>query len=147
MEAKKAIIDYSHTPDSLEKALSALNNIVKDKNPVITVFGCGGNRDKTKRPVMGKIASELSKKIFITSDNPRNENPLEIINEIRAGISKNNFVVIENREEAIRKAIVETEKNSVILIAGKGHESYQEINGIKNHFSDKEIAEKYLPNE
>ena len=145
--SKKAIIDYSHTPDSLEKALSALNNIVKDKNPVYTVFGCGGNRDKTKRPVMGKIASELSKRIFITSDNPRNENPLEIINEIRAGISKNNFDVIENREEAIRTAIEETEKNSVILIAGKGHESYQEINGIRNHFSDKEIAEKYLPNE
>ena len=145
--SKKVIIDYSHTPDSLEKALSALNNIVKDQNPVYTVFGCGGDRDRTKRPVMGKIASDMSKKIFITSDNPRNENPFEIIKEIKVGINKANFEVIENREEAIRKAIEETENNSVILIAGKGHESYQEINGIRNHFSDKEIAEKYLSNE
>ncbi|MDR3668426.1 MAG: UDP-N-acetylmuramoyl-L-alanyl-D-glutamate--2,6-diaminopimelate ligase [Ignavibacteriaceae bacterium] len=142
--SKKVIIDYSHTADSLEKALSALNNIVEDKYPVYTVFGCGGNRDKTKRPVMGRIASELSRRIFITSDNPRNENPLDIINEIKSGIKKENFEVIENREEAIRKSIEETEKNAIILIAGKGHESYQEINGIRNHFSDKEVAEKYL---
>src|ERR1035437_3777443 len=141
---KKVIVDYSHTADSLEKALSALNNIVKEQNPVYTVFGCGGNRDKTKRPVMGKIASEMSKKVFITSDNPRNENPFEIIKEIKVGINKDNFEVIENREEAIRRAIEDTEDNAVILIAGKGHESYQEINGIRNHFSDKEIAEKYL---
>ena len=93
---------------------------------------------------MGKIASEMSKKIFITSDNPRNEDPFEIIKEIKAGISKDNYEVIENRKEAIKKAIEETEDNAVILIAGKGHESYQEINGIRNHFSDKEIAEKYL---
>ena len=141
---KKVIVDYSHTADSLEKALSALNNIVKEQNPVYTVFGCGGNRDKTKRPVMGKIASEMSKKVFITSDNPRNENPFEIIKEIKVGINKDNFEVIENRKEAIRRAIEDTEDNAVILIAGKGHESYQEINGIRNHFSDKEIAEKYL---
>jgi UDP-N-acetylmuramoyl-L-alanyl-D-glutamate--2,6-diaminopimelate ligase len=141
---KKVIVDYSHTADSLEKALYALNNIVKDNNPVYTVFGCGGNRDKSKRPVMGRIASEMSKKIFITSDNPRNEDPFEIIEEIKAGISKNNFEVIENREDAIKKAIKETEDNAVILIAGKGHESYQEINGIRNHFSDKEISQKYL---
>jgi UDP-N-acetylmuramoyl-L-alanyl-D-glutamate--2,6-diaminopimelate ligase len=145
--SKKVIIDYSHTPDSLEKALSALNNIVKEKNPVYTVFGCGGNRDKTKRPVMGKIASDMSKKIFITSDNPRNEDPFEIIKEIKVGINKSNFEVIENREEAIRRAIDDSEDNAVIFIAGKGHESYQEINGIRNHFSDKEIAEKYLSNE
>jgi UDP-N-acetylmuramoyl-L-alanyl-D-glutamate--2,6-diaminopimelate ligase len=142
--SKNVIVDYSHTADSLEKALYALNNIVKDNNPVYTVFGCGGNRDKSKRPIMGKIASEMSKKVFITSDNPRNEDPLEIIQEIKVGINKNNFVVIENREEAIKKAIKESENNAVILIAGKGHESYQEINGIRNHFSDKEIAQKYL---
>jgi UDP-N-acetylmuramoyl-L-alanyl-D-glutamate--2,6-diaminopimelate ligase len=141
---KKVIVDYSHTADSLEKALYALNNIVRDKNPVYTVFGCGGNRDKSKRPIMGKIASEMSKKIFITSDNPRNEDPFEIIKEIKAGLTKNNFEVIENREDAIKKAIKETEDNAVILIAGKGHESYQEINGIRNHFSDKEISQKYL---
>ncbi|MDR3609860.1 MAG: UDP-N-acetylmuramoyl-L-alanyl-D-glutamate--2,6-diaminopimelate ligase [Ignavibacteriaceae bacterium] len=141
---KKVIIDYSHTPDSLEKALSALKNIVKEQNPVYTVFGCGGNRDRTKRPVMGKIASEMSNKIFITSDNPRDENPLEIIKEIKAGITKNNFEVIENREEAIKSAIVKTESNAVILVAGKGHESYQEIRGVRNHFSDREIVQKYL---
>jgi UDP-N-acetylmuramoyl-L-alanyl-D-glutamate--2,6-diaminopimelate ligase len=144
---KKAVVDYSHTSDSLEKALFALNNIVKDKNPVYTVFGCGGNRDKSKRPIMGKIASDMSKKIFITSDNPRNEDPFEIINQIKTGLIKDNFEVVENREEAIRKAINESEANAVILIAGKGHESYQEIHGVRNHFSDKEIAEKYLSNE
>jgi UDP-N-acetylmuramoyl-L-alanyl-D-glutamate--2,6-diaminopimelate ligase len=142
--SKKVILDYSHTADSLEKALSALHNIVKGNNPVYTVFGCGGNRDKSKRPVMGRIASDMSKKIFITSDNPRNENPLEIINDIKVGINKNNYEIIENREEAIKKAISETEENAVILIAGKGHENYQEIKGVRNHFSDREIAEKYL---
>jgi UDP-N-acetylmuramoyl-L-alanyl-D-glutamate--2,6-diaminopimelate ligase len=93
---------------------------------------------------MGKIASELSDKIFITSDNPRFEDPITIIDEIKKGISKNNYVVIENREEAIRRSIESSEKNAVILISGKGHEDYQEIKGIRNHFSDKEMAEKYL---
>ncbi|MGE5812560.1 MAG: glutamate ligase domain-containing protein, partial [Ignavibacteria bacterium] len=141
---KKVIIDYSHTADSLQKALQAVHKINKDKNPIYTVFGCGGNRDKTKRPVMGKIASELSDKIFITSDNPRFEDPLLIINEIKEGISQNNYEVIENREEAIKKSIESSGDNAVILIAGKGHENYQEVKGIRNHFSDKEIAEKYL---
>lgn len=141
---KKVIIDYSHTADSLQKALQAVHKINKDKNPVYTVFGCGGNRDKTKRPVMGKIASELSDKIFITSDNPRFEDPLLIINEIKKGISQHNYEVIENREEAIKKSIESSGDNAVILIAGKGHENYQEVKGIRNHFSDKEIAEKYL---
>ncbi len=141
---KKVIIDYSHTADSLEKALLAVNNIVKKNIPVYTVFGCGGNRDATKRPVMGNIASELSKNAFITSDNPRFEDPFEIIEDIKKGIVKNNFEVIENREEAIREAIKNAENHSVILIAGKGHETYQEIKGVRNHFSDKEIAEKYL---
>ena len=141
---KKVIVDYSHTSDSLEKALQAVHKIVKNKFRVYTVFGCGGNRDKTKRPVMGRIASELSDKIIITSDNPRNENPFEIINDIKTGITKNNFEVIENREEAIKKAIQSSEEDAVILIAGKGHEDYQEIKGVRNHFSDKEIALKYL---
>jgi len=141
---KKAIVDYSHTADSLEKALIALNEIVQKNNPVYTVLGCGGNRDKSKRPIMGQIASDLSKKIFITSDNPRNEDPFEIINEICSGLKKDNYEVIENREEAIKKAIESTEENAVILIAGKGHENYQEIKGVRKHFSDKEIAEKYL---
>ena len=99
---KKVIVDYSHTPDSLEKALSAVRKIVLDNKPVYAVFGCGGNRDKTKRPVMGGIASEMADNVFITSDNPRFEDPMTIIEEIKSGISKKNFKVIENREEAIK---------------------------------------------
>lgn len=141
---KKVIVDYSHTADSLEKALQAIREIVKNNNQVVSVFGCGGDRDKTKRPVMGKIASELSDKVFITSDNPRTENPFAIIDDIKKGISGNNFVVIENREEAIKQAIKTSSDDAVVLIAGKGHENYQEINGARNHFSDQEIAGKYL---
>ena len=141
---KKAIVDYSHTADSLEKALLSIKKLTKKNQPIYTVFGCGGNRDKTKRPLMGKIASELSNRVIVTSDNPRFETPSQIINEIKNGIQKNNYNVIENREEAIRFAIGNSEDDAVILIAGKGHENYQEINGKRNHFSDKEIAEKYL---
>ena len=141
---RRVIIDYSHTPDSLEKALLVIRKITEKKNPVYTVFGCGGNRDKQKRPVMGKIATELSDRVIVTSDNPRNENPISIIEEIKSGITRDNYKVIENRESAIEEAIKKSGKNSVILIAGKGHEEYQEISGIRNHFSDKEIAKKYL---
>ncbi|MDT3696154.1 MAG: UDP-N-acetylmuramoyl-L-alanyl-D-glutamate--2,6-diaminopimelate ligase [Ignavibacterium sp.] len=141
---KKIIVDYSHTADSLEKALQAIREIVKDKKQVVTVFGCGGDRDKTKRPLMGKIASELSDKVFVTSDNPRTENPISIIEDIKKGISKNNFEIEQNREEAIKKAIQNSNESAVVLIAGKGHESYQEINGVRNHFSDQEVALKYL---
>lgn len=141
---KKAIIDYSHTADSLEKALQALNELVKDDRPIYTVFGCGGNRDKSKRPVMGKIASSLSTHVVVTSDNPRFEEPDAIIQEIVAGIEKQNYIVEPDREKAIKKAIEESEDSAVILIAGKGHEPYQEIKGVRNHFSDKEITEKYL---
>ena len=124
--------------------MQAVREIVKDKNQVVAVFGCGGDRDKTKRPIMGKIASELSDKVFVTSDNPRTENPYDIIKDILKGISKNNYEIEENREEAIRNAIQRSDDNAVILIAGKGHENYQEINGVRNHFSDQEIALKYL---
>jgi UDP-N-acetylmuramoyl-L-alanyl-D-glutamate--2,6-diaminopimelate ligase len=141
---KKVIVDYSHTADSLGKALQATREIVQDDYQVITVFGCGGDRDKTKRPEMGKIASVLSDKVIITSDNPRTENPYTIIDEIKNGISKQNYLVIENREEAIKEAILNSNENTVILIAGKGHENYQEINGVRNHFSDQEITRKYL---
>jgi UDP-N-acetylmuramoyl-L-alanyl-D-glutamate--2,6-diaminopimelate ligase len=141
---KKVIVDYSHTADSLEKALQAVREIVKNRYQVVTVFGCGGDRDKTKRPAMGKIASELSDKVFITSDNPRTENSFAIIEDIKKGISIKNFTVIENREEAIKQAITNTDENAVIFVAGKGHENYQEINGVRNHFSDQEIAGKYL---
>jgi UDP-N-acetylmuramoyl-L-alanyl-D-glutamate--2,6-diaminopimelate ligase len=141
---KKVVVDYSHTADSLEKALEAITKIVKNLRPIHTVFGCGGNRDKTKRPIMGEIADRLSSEIYITSDNPRNENPFDIINEIVGGVKRENPTIIENREEAIKQAITKSEANSVILIAGKGHEEYQLINGVKHHFSDKEMAIKYL---
>jgi UDP-N-acetylmuramoyl-L-alanyl-D-glutamate--2,6-diaminopimelate ligase len=141
---KKVIIDYSHTSDSLKQALTAVHHIVKNKRPIYTVFGCGGDRDKTKRPIMGNIAVMMSDRVYITSDNPRTEDPLVIINEILQGIKSINYRVIENREKAIRSAVFESEDDAVILIAGKGHENYQEINGVRKHFSDKEFAEKYL---
>lgn len=141
---KKVIIDYSHTSDSLKQALTAVHHIVRKERPVYTIFGCGGDRDRTKRPVMGQIAASMSKKAFVTSDNPRTENPFSIIDEVVKGINTKNYSVIENREEAIRTAIFESEDNAVILVAGKGHENYQEINGVRRHFSDKETAKKYL---
>jgi UDP-N-acetylmuramoyl-L-alanyl-D-glutamate--2,6-diaminopimelate ligase len=141
---RKVVIDYSHTPDSLEKTLMVIRNITEKKNPVLTVFGCGGNRDKLKRPLMGKIATELSDQVIVTSDNPRNENPSAIIEEIKSGITNDNYKVIEDRAAAIEEAIKKSGKNSVILIAGKGHEDYQEIGGVRYHFSDREVAKKVL---
>jgi UDP-N-acetylmuramoyl-L-alanyl-D-glutamate--2,6-diaminopimelate ligase len=141
---RKIVIDYSHTPDSLEKTLMVIRKITDKKNPVYTVFGCGGNRDRLKRPLMGKIATELSDSVIVTSDNPRNENPSAIIEEIKAGINTDNYQVVEDREKAIAEAISKSQKNSVILIAGKGHEDYQEVGDVRYHFSDREIAKKYL---
>lgn len=141
---RKIVIDYSHTPDSLEKTLMVIRKITDKKNPVLTVFGCGGNRDKLKRPLMGKIATELSDNVIVTSDNPRNENPSAIIEEIKAGITTDNYHVVEDREKAIEEAIRKSQKNSVILIAGKGHEDYQEVGDVRHHFSDREVAKKYL---
>lgn len=140
------IIDYSHTPDSLLKVITTIREILdesKSKGKIITVFGCGGNRDKLKRPLMGEIAAKNSNEVIITSDNPRDEEPMSIIEDIKAGITDENYNVIEDREQAIKKAIEMSQKNDIILIAGKGHETYQEIKGVKNHFSDREIAEKY----
>jgi UDP-N-acetylmuramoyl-L-alanyl-D-glutamate--2,6-diaminopimelate ligase len=142
--SKKVIVDYSHTPDSLEKALLAIRKIVKKDKPIYAVFGCGGNRDRTKRSMMGRIASEIADKVIVTSDNPRFEEPMAIIEEIKSGISKKNYKVIENREQAIKDVIQSSDDDAVILIAGKGHETYQEIKGVRTHFSDKEMAEKYL---
>jgi len=141
---KKAIVDYSHTSDSLEKAIRALRQIIGNERQLVTVFGCGGDRDKTKRPVMGKVATELSDFVVITSDNPRTENPMQIINDIKQGVVKNNFIVIENRYEAIKYAIQKSKDDAAILIAGKGHETYQEVNGVRNHFSDQETAMEFL---
>jgi UDP-N-acetylmuramoyl-L-alanyl-D-glutamate--2,6-diaminopimelate ligase len=140
-----AIIDYSHTPDSLLKAITAIREILnekKSKGRIITVFGCGGNRDKAKRPLMGNIAALNSDEVIITSDNPRDEEPGDIIDGIKAGISKDNYSVEPDRAEAINKAARMAKKGDVILVAGKGHESYQEIKGVKYHLSDREIVEK-----
>ncbi|MBM4157665.1 MAG: UDP-N-acetylmuramoyl-L-alanyl-D-glutamate--2,6-diaminopimelate ligase [Ignavibacteria bacterium] len=142
-----AVIDYSHTSDSLKNAIESAIEIRKHSNSsgrIITVFGCGGNKDRTKRPVMGKIASELSDFTIITSDNPRFEEPMDIINEILKGVDKNSsFEVCENREEAIKSGIKMSKKSDIILICGKGHETYQEVKGIKSYFDDKEIVLKY----
>lgn len=139
------IVDYAHTPDALEKALMTLREISSieiQKSKLICVFGCGGNRDAFKRPIMGKIASELSDSVILTSDNPRNENPVDILNEIYSGIDekkKINIKIVENRLEAIKTAFGLSEENDIILIAGKGHEDYQIIGSEKFHFDDKEV--------
>lgn len=142
------IIDYSHTSDALENCLSSIREVLKNQNKsskVITVFGAGGNRDKSKRPLMGKAVEKYSDKIFITSDNPRNEDPNKIIEDILLGITHRlNVTTIPDREEAIKEAIENAKENDVLLIAGKGHEDYQIIGDMKIHFDDKEIAEKYL---
>jgi UDP-N-acetylmuramoyl-L-alanyl-D-glutamate--2,6-diaminopimelate ligase len=139
------IVDYSHTPDSLKNALETIRQIITGNAKVITVFGCGGNRDKTKRPVMGKIASELSDIVIVTSDNPRNESPESIIDDVLSGIDKKNDLYVEiDRKKAISKGISLAEKGDVILVAGKGHETYQEINGHKSHFDDSEIINELI---
>ncbi|WP_122640818.1 UDP-N-acetylmuramoyl-L-alanyl-D-glutamate--2,6-diaminopimelate ligase [Romboutsia sp. Marseille-P6047] len=138
------IVDYAHTPDALENILSTIKEFSKGK--VITVFGCGGDRDKQKRPIMGKIAQDNSDITIITSDNPRKEKPLDIIDDILLGIDKsiNNFLVIEDRKQAIEKAIRLSNKNDIILIAGKGHETYQIIGNIKYDFDDRKIAKDII---
>ena len=142
-----AVIDYSHTSDSLKNAIEAAREIIKDENKngsLITIFGCGGNKDRLKRPVMGKYATELSDFTIITSDNPRFEEPFEIIEEIKKGISEEaEYKVIENREEAIKAGIGMSVTGDIVLICGKGHETYQEIKGVRSHFDDKETVLKY----
>ena len=142
-----AIVDYAHTPDALKNVLETINEIRTGNEQVITVVGCGGNRDKAKRPVMGRIASQLSTQVLVTSDNPRNENPQTIIEEIEAGIESQNLrksLSILDREQAIKTAAKLAKKGDIILIAGKGHETYQEIQGVKSHFDDYEQITKYL---
>ena len=138
------IVDYAHTPDALKNILSAVKEFSKGK--IITVFGCGGDRDKQKRPIMGKIVQENSDVAIITSDNPRTENPKEIINDILHGINNkiNNYIVIEDRKKAIEKAINIAKKNDIVLIAGKGHETYQIIGKVKYDIDDREIAKKFI---
>jgi UDP-N-acetylmuramoyl-L-alanyl-D-glutamate--2,6-diaminopimelate ligase len=138
-----AIIDYAHTPDALENILSAIQQLRHDKNErIIGVVGAGGDRDKTKRPIMGKIAATMCDKLIITSDNPRSEDPEVIISEIINGVERRlraKVTTIVNREEAIKAACLLALKGDIILVAGKGHENYQEIKGVKHHFDDREI--------
>jgi UDP-N-acetylmuramoyl-L-alanyl-D-glutamate--2,6-diaminopimelate ligase len=136
-----AIIDYAHTPDALKNVLETINDIKKGHQKVITVVGCGGDRDKTKRPKMAHIASQLSSQAIFTSDNPRTENPQTILDEIAAGVSPENdrkTLTILDRRQAIKTACKLSEAGGIILIAGKGHEDYQEINGVRAHFDDLE---------
>lgn len=136
------IVDYAHTGDALENILKSINEF--KTNRVITVFGCGGDRDKTKRPIMGGIAEKYSDIVIVTSDNPRTEDPEEIIKDIAVGLTKENHTVEIHREKAIEKAISLAEKNDIILIAGKGHENYQVIGREKIHFDDKEEVIKAI---
>jgi len=142
-----AIVDYAHTPDALENVLKTINDIRTKNEQLITVVGCGGDRDKTKRPVMANIASELSDKIIITSDNPRTENPETIIEEMERGLAPQNYkktVSIIDRKQAIKAACQLAKANDIILIAGKGHETYQEINGVRHDFDDMKIVKEML---
>jgi len=142
-----AIVDYAHTPDALENVLKTINDIRTKNEQLITVVGCGGNRDTTKRPVMAKIASELSDKIIFTSDNPRSEDPDVIIKEMETGVEAQNYVKtvsITDRKQAIKLACQFAQPNDIILIAGKGHENYQEIQGVRHHFDDMETVTEII---
>ncbi len=137
-----AIVDYAHTPDALKNVLCTINEVLRGRGNVITVVGAGGNRDKGKRPIMAAEAVKGSSRVILTSDNPRNEEPQDIINDMLAGLDeaqKKNVISIVDRKEAIRTAFALAQKGDVILVAGKGHENYQEIKGVKHHFDDKEI--------
>ena len=142
-----AIVDYAHTPDALENVLNTINDIRTKNEQLITVIGCGGNRDTSKRPVMGEIATNLSDKAILTSDNPRNENPEDIISEMEKGVAPQNYkklLTITDRKQAIATACQLAQANDIILIAGKGHENYQEIKGQRYHFDDMETVKQVL---
>ena len=142
-----AIVDYAHTPDALENVLKTINDIRTKNEQLITVIGCGGDRDKTKRPIMANIASTMSDKVIITSDNPRTEDPQDIIAQMEAGVEPQNYkktLSIEDRKQAIKTACQLANANDIILIAGKGHETYQEIQGVRHDFDDMEIVKEIL---
>jgi UDP-N-acetylmuramoyl-L-alanyl-D-glutamate--2,6-diaminopimelate ligase len=135
------IVDYAHTPDALKNVLQTIQAVRGGNENVITVVGCGGDRDAAKRPIMGEIAAKFSNQVILTSDNPRSEDPEEILRQMNAGVpvsSKRKVLTISERREAIRTAVRLAKKNDIILLAGKGHEKYQEIMGVKKHFDDKE---------
>ncbi|WP_461789909.1 UDP-N-acetylmuramoyl-L-alanyl-D-glutamate--2,6-diaminopimelate ligase [Pedobacter sp.] len=141
------IVDYAHTPDAVQNVLSTIADIRKGTEQVITVIGCGGDRDKTKRPVMAQVACDWSDKVILTSDNPRTEDPQAIIKDMEMGVSPSNqrkAISILDRKEAIKTACHLAKPGDIILIAGKGHEKYQEVNGVRHHFDDKEIINEQL---
>ncbi|MBP8792018.1 MAG: UDP-N-acetylmuramoyl-L-alanyl-D-glutamate--2,6-diaminopimelate ligase [Lutibacter sp.] len=145
-----AVVDYAHTPDALKNVLETINDIRTGNEQVITVVGCGGDRDKTKRPIMGNIASQLSSHVVFTSDNPRSEDPQTILNEIESGVEAHNYkktISVLDRLQAIKTATKLAKKGDIILIAGKGHETYQEVKGIRTHFDDYEIITELLKSE
>jgi UDP-N-acetylmuramoyl-L-alanyl-D-glutamate--2,6-diaminopimelate ligase len=145
-----AIVDYAHTPDALVNVLDSIREVVGSKCNIITVVGCGGNRDKGKRPIMAKEAATRSNRIILTSDNPRNENPEDILKDMETGLEgdlKLKAIKITDRKEAIRTATILAQAGDVVLVAGKGHEDYQEINGVKHHFDDKEVLLEIFNNE
>jgi len=136
------IIDYAHTPDALLNVLATIKNLRQGEEKILTVVGCGGDRDKTKRAVMAEVACEHSDKIFFTSDNPRNEDPNEIIKDMKGGVNiscRKKYLSIADRKEAIKTAVSFSNKEDIVLVAGKGHEKYQEIKGIKHPFDDKAV--------
>ncbi len=144
-----AIVDYAHTPDALSNVINTINDIRGGAGNLITVVGTGGDRDKTKRPIMAQIAADGSDKLILTSDNPRTEDPEEILNDMEAGVTidrKRHTLRISNRKEAIRTAFALAQEGDTILVAGKGHEKYQEINGVRHHFDDKEIITEIINN-
>jgi UDP-N-acetylmuramoyl-L-alanyl-D-glutamate--2,6-diaminopimelate ligase len=136
------IVDYAHTPDALLNVLATIKKLKQGNEQVITVVGCGGDRDKTKRPVMAEVACEYSDKVILTSDNPRSEDPLEILKDMQAGVNaaaKKKVIAIADRREAIKTAVSLAQKEDIVLIAGKGHEKYQDIKGVKHDFDDKKV--------
>lgn len=136
------IVDYAHTPDALLNVLATIKNLRRGHEHIITVVGCGGNRDKTKRPVMAEVACEYSDKVILTSDNPRNEKPEDILKDMEAGVNvvaRKKTITISDRREAIKTAVSLSEKDDIVLVAGKGHEKYQEIAGVKYDFDDKKV--------
>lgn len=138
-------MDYAHTPDALTNVLESIHDVLEGNGKVITVVGCGGNRDKTKRPIMAREAVRLSDQVIITSDNPRYEEPQAIINDMLDGLNVEQLektLHMVDREQAIKTACMLAKCDDVILIAGKGHEDYQDVKGIKHHFDDREIVKK-----
>ena len=142
-----AIVDYAHTPDALVNVLNAIHGVLEGRGKVITVCGAGGNRDKGKRPLMAKEAARLSDRVILTSDNPRFEEPQDILNDMLAGLDKEDLqktLSIVDRREAIKVACMLAQAGDVVLVAGKGHEDYQEVKGVKHHFDDKEELKKIM---